>query len=109
MGEKQAIVRSDWMLVSSRTESISIVFSNIMKLKRPLLVMPVGNLLVLIRNGQCGLLLVQSINTEGYVAGLCGLLANQIGKFFSGVHQQAEVCGLAKLTTGVLQETLAHE
>lgn len=39
-----AIVRADWVLVPSRIESIPVVFSDAMKLGRPVVTMPVGDL-----------------------------------------------------------------
>ncbi len=39
-----AIVRADWVLIPSRIESIPVVFSDAMKLGRPVISMPVGDL-----------------------------------------------------------------
>lgn len=39
-----AIVRADWVMIPSRIESIPVVFSDAMKLGRPVVVMPVGDL-----------------------------------------------------------------
>jgi glycosyltransferase involved in cell wall biosynthesis len=50
-----AIVRADWLLIPSRIESIPVIFSDAMKLRRPVVSTPVGDLPKLVRRG-CGLL-----------------------------------------------------
>src|SRR5690606_14304241 len=39
-----AIAHADWLLIPSRIESIPVVFSDAMKLGRPVIAMPVGDL-----------------------------------------------------------------
>lgn len=48
-----AIARADWVLIPSRIESIPVVFSDAMKLGRPVIASPVGDLPQLVGNG-CG-------------------------------------------------------
>ncbi len=50
-----AIVRADWLLIPSRVESIPVVFSDAMKLGRPVIAMPVGDLPRLIDSLAVGL------------------------------------------------------
>ena len=50
---ERAIVRADWVLIPSRIESIPVIFSDAMKLGRPVIATPVGDLPVLVREG-CG-------------------------------------------------------
>jgi len=50
---ERAIVRADWVLIPSRIESIPVIFSDAMKLGRPVVATPVGDLPVLMRDG-CG-------------------------------------------------------
>lgn len=50
-----AIVRADWLVIPSRVESIPVVFSDAMKLGRPVIATPVGDLPKLVVEG-CGLL-----------------------------------------------------
>lgn len=50
-----AIMRADWVLIPSRIESIPVVFSDAMKLGRPVVAMPVGDLPRLLASG-CGVL-----------------------------------------------------
>jgi glycosyltransferase involved in cell wall biosynthesis len=49
-----AIVRADWLLIPSRIESIPVVFSDAMKLSRPVIATPVGDLPQLVGGG-CGI------------------------------------------------------
>jgi hypothetical protein len=51
---EQAIVRADWLLIPSRVESIPVVFSDAMKLSRPVIATPVGDLPQLVAGG-CGI------------------------------------------------------
>lgn len=46
-----AIVRADWVLIPSRIESIPVIFSDAMKLGRPVIATPVGDLPKLIDEG----------------------------------------------------------
>lgn len=50
-----AINRSDWVLIPSRIESIPVVFSDAIKLNRPVIATPVGDLPLLLAQG-CGIL-----------------------------------------------------
>lgn len=50
---EQAIVRADWVVIPSRVESIPVVFSDAMKLGRPVIATPVGDLPGLVGN-KCG-------------------------------------------------------
>ncbi|WIG56359.1 MAG: hypothetical protein OJF61_002147 [Rhodanobacteraceae bacterium] len=50
-----AIVHADWVLIPSRIESIPVVFSDAMKLGRPVIATPVGDLPQLVAQG-CGIL-----------------------------------------------------
>lgn len=51
-----AITRADWLLIPSRIESIPLVFSDAMKLGRPVVATPVGDLPQLLETYQCGVL-----------------------------------------------------
>ena len=50
---ERAIARADWVLIPSRIESVPVIFSDAMKLGRPVIAMPVGDLPMLVREG-CG-------------------------------------------------------
>ena len=51
-----AIAQTDWLLIPSRIESIPVVFSDAMKLGRPVITMPVGDLTKLVRQFNTGLI-----------------------------------------------------
>jgi glycosyltransferase involved in cell wall biosynthesis len=51
-----AISGCDWLLIPSRIESIPVIFSDAMKLRRPVVAAPVGDLPRLLRGRQCGVL-----------------------------------------------------
>lgn len=61
---EDAIVRSDWLLIPSRIESIPVVFSDAMKLGRPVITMPVGDLPRLVGTS-CGVV-SRVVNTNGF-------------------------------------------
>jgi len=50
-----AIARADWVLIPSRIESIPVVFSDAMKLGRPVIATPVGDLPRLMSTPGCGI------------------------------------------------------
>ena len=50
-----AFERSDWLLIPSRIESIPVVYSDAMKLGRPVIAMPVGDLPALVRDAETGI------------------------------------------------------
>lgn len=51
---ERAIVRADWVLIPSRIESIPVIFSDAIKLGRPVIATPVGDLPQLVAGG-CGI------------------------------------------------------
>ena len=59
---ERAIVRADWVVIPSRIESIPVVFSDAVKLGRPVVATPVGDLPQLVAGG-CGIM-CESIDTS---------------------------------------------
>ncbi|WP_243041761.1 glycosyltransferase [Dyella sedimenti] len=53
---EDAISRADWILIPSKIESIPVVYSDAMKLGRPIVCTPVGDLPRLVRSFGCGIL-----------------------------------------------------
>ena len=49
-----AIARADWVLIPSRIESIPVIFSDAVKLGRPVVMMPVGDLPALLGRNEIG-------------------------------------------------------
>lgn len=64
-----AIGRADWVLIPSRIESIPVVFSDAMKLRRPIIATPAGDLPRLIRKFGCGVL-CPAASAGGLVEGI---------------------------------------
>lgn len=52
---ERAVMNADWVLIPSRIESIPVIFSDAMKLGRPVIATPVGDLPNLVRSG-CGII-----------------------------------------------------
>lgn len=65
---EQAILAADWVLLPSRIESIPVVFSDAIKLGRPLVSMPVGDLPRLLATG-CGVL-SKAVSADGFAGAL---------------------------------------
>ncbi len=68
-----AISRADWLLIPSRIESIPVVFSDAMKLGRPVLATPVGDLPRLIAEYRCGMV-CGKISADALTYGLRDIL-----------------------------------
>jgi glycosyltransferase involved in cell wall biosynthesis len=105
---EQAIARADWVLIPSRIESIPVVFSDAMKLKRPVLAMPVGDLPTLIQSSHCGLL-ARSVSANDYALALKILLKSKTKDFAIGVSSQAGKFDLEKLAFTILHEAMLHD
>lgn len=86
-----AMARADWVAIPSRIESIPVVFSDAMKLGRPVIATAVGDLPMLIAKGHCGILAsraeVPSLRTALHEAlntppsALAHDVANEAGQF----------------------------
>lgn len=109
---EQAMARADWVLIPSRIESIPVVFSDAMKLGRPVLAMPVGDLPRLVAGQNllqgaaqtCGLLAAQ-VNAASYAQALQRLLEHSPAAFAAGIAAQAQVFDLPQLA-GRMQNEL---
>lgn len=102
-----AIMRADWLIIPSRIESIPVVFSDAMKLGRPVLCTPVGDLPGLVMHeSACGLVAQSPQSTE-----ICRLLAAALQQsarsFFAGISNRASKFELASVTHRLLQS--AHD
>lgn len=64
-----AMARADWVLIPSRIESIPVVFSDAMKLRRPVVAAPVGDLPRLLAEFRCGIL-CPAASAGGLVRGI---------------------------------------
>lgn len=68
-----AISACDWLLIPSRVESIPVVFSDAMKLDRPVVATPVGDLPRLLEARACGVL-CERADAAAFAQGLKGAL-----------------------------------
>lgn len=83
-----AIARADWLLIPSRIESIPVVFSDAMKLGRPVVSMPVGDLPRLIEELRCGVV-ANTVSAEDYARALATAVAAPTVRFLPGAEAAA--------------------
>lgn len=95
-----AIIRADWVLIPSRVESIPVVFSDAMKLGRPVIANPVGDLPSLLEAPACGIL-VEEASAVMFSRALQRALATSPCEFDEAVHVQAEHFDLAKIAADI--------
>lgn len=92
-----AMARADWVLIPSRIESIPVVFSDAMKMGRPVAAMPVGDLPRLISSDpQCGLL-AEEVNAIAYANTIKQTLRKPASGYVSSTSEMAEKFDLEKL------------
>lgn len=105
---EQAIERADWVLIPSRIESIPVIFSDAMKLGRPVLTMPVGDLSFLIEEAQCGLL-AKSVTAHAFAEVIRQALTTSTDHFTQGISVQAERFNLEKLAKEIVKKMVPDE
>lgn len=88
-----ALERADWVLIPSRIESIPVVFSDAMKVGRPVITMPVGDLTSLAARG--GGITAGEVSVQGYVGALRRALGTSTTVFSLGISKLAEQFSLA--------------
>lgn len=103
-----AIARADWVLIPSRIESIPVVFSDAMKLGRPVVAMPVGDLPVLLGESHCGELAAETDAAE-YCRALKAALSGSPAAFGEGVVTQASRFELEGVSRNFLGSALGHD
>jgi glycosyltransferase involved in cell wall biosynthesis len=103
-----AIARSDWVLIPSRIESIPVVFSDAMKLGRPVIAMPVGDLPVLLRQGDCGVA-AASVDAPALCRALQTALSGSPRAFAGGAAAQAARFDLGVIAHDFLLRAVHHD
>lgn len=99
-----AIARADWVLIPSRIESIPVVFSDAMKMGRPVAAMPVGDLPRLIASQpQCGLL-AEEVNAIAYANTIKQALWEPASGYASSTTEMAKKFDLRKLAHQLLSQ-----
>lgn len=91
-----AIARADWVLIPSRIESIPVVFSDAMKLGRPVVAMPVGDLPALLRRYPVGVS-AELVASAAYAKAIALALAGSAVAHVPGLQACAESFDLASI------------
>ena len=102
-----AIARADWLLIPSRIESIPVVFSDAMKMGRPVISMPTGDLPRLLNDEACGVL-ASSISSDAYMIAIQQALKSPVAPFRQGVQRQAVLFNLQRLAEDLVEKILHH-
>ncbi len=97
---ESAIVRADWVLIPSRVESIPIVFSDAIKLGRPVVATPVGDLPQLVAAG-CGIV-CDSVDASSIAAAMRAACGDQALRF-QGLAACAEKFSLRRVAQRLLR------
>lgn len=98
-----AIERADWVLIPSRVESIPVVFSDAMKLGRPVISMPVGDLKRLLQQHAAGIC-SQSISADAFANSIRRALGAATGDYASAT---AAVAGVFSMERAIVPKMLA--
>lgn len=97
-----AFARSDWVLIPSRIESIPVVFSDAMKMGRPVVAMPVGDLPRLVAGSvECGVL-AESTRPDSFANALSRALRDSPARYQEGVARMSEEFSLSRIAKRVL-------
>lgn len=98
-----AIARADWVLIPSRVESIPVVFSDAMKLGRPVVTMPVGDLERLVTGAGAGIVAAEVTSTALRDA-LRQALTSDARSVASGSTMLAQEFDPARIATKLLED-----
>lgn len=98
---EQAIARNDWVLIPSRIESIPVIFSDAMKLGRPVITTPVGDLLYLLHNVNCGVL-AKSVSALDLAEALRIALKKSARAYEDGTSKQRTIFDMEKIVSDLL-------
>lgn len=103
---EQAIADADYLIIPSRIESIPVVFSDAMKLGRPVIATPVGDLPNLLgQTEKCGILALTTAAAD--IAGaIRSALALAPGTFANGVRRQAAQFDLSRIADRIVSEVM---
>jgi glycosyltransferase involved in cell wall biosynthesis len=103
-----AIASADWILIPSRIESIPVVFSDAMKLGRPVVATPVGDLPRLVGGeSACGVL-AEASTARAIAAAMRKAAGTSTLDFIIGVRAQAAAFALPAIVTRIVHEVAHH-
>jgi glycosyltransferase involved in cell wall biosynthesis len=97
-----AIARCDWMIIPSRVESIPVVFSDAMKMGRPVICTPVGDLHRLVAEGRAGIC-AGSVDAAGIARALHEALNGSTDAFRNGVAAAAARFDLGEVAATIFR------
>jgi len=98
---ERAIAAADFQLLPSRIESIPVVFSDAMKLARPVIAMPVGDLPSLYANAAAGVL-AERTDAAAFADAIRQALRRSPREFDAAVHTQAAAFDLERIAARLL-------
>lgn len=102
---EDAIARSDWVLIPSRIESIPVVFSDAMKLGRPVITMPVGDLPRLVGT-DCGVV-SRSVSSNGFLEAIKSAIWAKEVPASCAMRVRAEEFSCRSIASRIVSECLA--
>ena len=103
---EQAILRADYLVIPSRIESIPVVFSDALKLGRPVISTPVGDLPLLFEEAACGVM-ADDISAAGIGRAVQKALRSQPSMFATAVEAQAKRFDLTEIALKILENAAA--
>lgn len=103
---EQAIVEADYLIIPSRIESIPVIFSDAMKLGRPVIATPVGDLPEWIGGANpCGIG-AATVDAAGIADALRRALATSPADFASAVQKAAEQFDMGRIADRIVAEVM---
>lgn len=103
-----AIAKADWVLIPSRIESIPVIFSDAMKLGRPVVATPVGDLGELVAAAPgCGIL-AKEVSSAGIRAAIERAVSEGPTRYEQGVTRAGLGFELDGVAVRIARETMSH-
>ena len=100
---RAAIEDADMLLIPSRIESIPVVFSDAIKLGRPVVAMPVGDLPALVARYSCGVVAAE-VSARAFAEVLARTLNGSIAGLIAGTTEAAEQFSLPRICDRLLSD-----
>lgn len=103
-----AFAHSDWVLIPSRIESIPVVFSDSMKLGRPVIAMPVGDLPRVLRESHCGLV-AESVTSDAFASAIRHALSGSPEQYVDDLKLEASRFDLGSIARKFMASVASNE
>lgn len=101
-----AIQRCDWVLIPSRVESIPVIYSDAMKMGRPVIAMPVGDLKRLVTDHATGVC-AKSVSVPAYAAAIQQALRQSPGNYCEALASMARQFSVTETIVPQIVELVA--